>query len=211
MRIAQGTQEGGVVVGNTYDKYGSRNPVVRYLMRGFERSLQALVTKTDAKEIHEVGCGEGYWTLRWQREGYEVRGSDFSMQAIKLAQTNAGNDQIYLKVASIYELAPPNDAAKLVVCCEVLEHLEDPVRALEVLKTLASPFLIVSVPCEPIWRILNLIRGFYWADLGNTPGHLQHWSKRAFIELIANYFEILDVRSPPPWTMILAKRKGDNT
>jgi SAM-dependent methyltransferase len=207
MRLAKGTQENGVVVGNTYDKYGSRNPVVRYLMQGFERSLQTLVTKTGAKEIHEVGCGEGYWTLRWLKEGYQVRGSDFSVRAIELARINADSDKVDLKVASVYDLTSPSDAAELVVCCEVLEHLEDPERALGVLKTLASPFLIVSVPCEPVWRILNLIRGSYWKDLGNTPGHRQHWSKRAFVELVGAYFEILDVQSPLPWTMILAKQE----
>jgi SAM-dependent methyltransferase len=207
MRLAKGTQENGVVVGNTYDKYGSRNPVVRYLMQGFERSLQTLVTKTGAKEIHEVGCGEGYWTLRWLKKGYQVRGSDFSVRAIELARINADSDKVDLKVASVYDLTSPNDAAELVVCCEVLEHLEDPERALGVLKTLASPFLIVSVPCEPVWRILNLIRGSYWKDLGNTPGHRQHWSKRAFVELVGAYFEILDVQSPLPWTMILAKQE----
>ena len=33
----------GTVTGNTYDKYGSTNPVVRRLMAGFERTLDALL------------------------------------------------------------------------------------------------------------------------------------------------------------------------
>ena len=32
----------GTVTGNTYDKYGSTNPVVRRLMAGFERTLDEL-------------------------------------------------------------------------------------------------------------------------------------------------------------------------
>jgi 2-polyprenyl-3-methyl-5-hydroxy-6-metoxy-1,4-benzoquinol methylase len=208
MRIAGGTQENGVVVGNSYDKYGSRNPVVRYLMSGFESSLQSLVEKTGAEEIHEVGCGEGHWTLRWLQEGYQSRGSDISKQAIELARTNARPLGLHpqVKVASIYDLVSPTDAAELIVCCEVLEHLEHPEQALEVLNTLASPFIIVSVPREPIWRILNIARGSYCSNLGNTPGHIQHWSKRGFVNLIENYFTIVDVLSPLPWTMILAKQ-----
>src|ERR1700722_4142015 len=152
MRLTKGTEENGIVVGNVYDKYCSQNPIVRSLMRGFENSLQDLVRITGARDIHEVGCGEGYWTLRWLQAGYQVRGSDVSKQAIELALLNAQTLglQAEFKVVSIYELAPPADAAELIVCCEVLEHLEHPGRALDVLMWLASPFLIISVPREPI-------------------------------------------------------------
>jgi SAM-dependent methyltransferase len=209
MKIAAGIREQGVVVGNSYDKYGSRNPVVRRLMNGFEVSLQTLVKKTESREIHEVGCGEGYWTSRWLEEGYKARGSDFSTHAIELARTNAALRAVRpeFKVASIYDLATPQDSAELVVCCEVLEHLEYPERALQVLKSLVERYLIVSVPCEPIWRILNLARGSYCAALGNTPGHLQHWSKKAFIALVSQQFEIVETLSPLPWSMILARPK----
>ena len=55
---------------------------------------------------------------------------------------------------------------------------DDPERALDVLAGLARPWLIASVPREPLWRALNLARLSYVGDLGNTPGHLNHWSKR---------------------------------
>jgi ubiquinone/menaquinone biosynthesis C-methylase UbiE len=208
MRITRGVEENGVVVGNAYDKYNSQNPIVRYLMKGFETSLHSLVKKTGVRDIHEVGCGEGYWTLRWLKEGYQARGSDFSKQAIELARINAQALGLHpeVKVASIYDLVYPTDAAELIVCCEVLEHLEHPEQALRVLKTLASPFIIVSVPREPMWRILNMARGSYCSDLGNTPGHIQHWSTKEFVNLIKNYFTILDIITPVPWTLILAKR-----
>ena len=38
--------------------------------------------------------------------------------------------------------------------------------------------LLVSVPREPLWRALNVARGAYLRELGNTPGHVNHWSKR---------------------------------
>jgi 2-polyprenyl-3-methyl-5-hydroxy-6-metoxy-1,4-benzoquinol methylase len=94
-----------------------------------------------------------------------------------------------------------------VVCCEVLEHLADPARALALLARLAQPHLIVSVPREPLWRILNLARGRYWAALGNTPGHLQHWSARRFLALLHDHVEVREVRTPLPWTMALCRRR----
>ena len=58
--VASGLEEDGVLAGNLYDKYGSRNPIVRWLMRGFAEALEALVDQTQASVIHEVGCGEGH-------------------------------------------------------------------------------------------------------------------------------------------------------
>ena len=87
------------------------------------------------------------------------------------------------------------------LCCEVLEHVPDPARALAVLAALARPHLIVSVPREPLWRALNLARGRYWRALGNTPGHLQHWSTPAFLALLQQHLEVVELRTPLPWTI----------
>lgn len=97
--------------------------------------------------------------------------------------------------------------ADLVVCCEVLEHLNRPEEALRRLQCVVSRNLIISVPREPIWRLLNLARGKYIGSLGNTPGHLQHWSARAFTQLVARYFELVAVRTPLPWTIALCRRR----
>ena len=93
------------------------------------------------------------------------------------------------------------------VCCEVLEHLTDPARALDVLARLAQPNLIVSVPREPLWRMLNIARCRYWQALGNTPGHLQHWSAPSFLGLLEAHVEVREVRTPLPWTMALCRRR----
>ncbi len=72
----------------------------------------------------------------------------------------------------------------MVVTSEVLEHMEDPERALGQLLGVCGGYLLVTVPNEPIWRILNMARGKYWRRLGNTPGHVQHWNKRTLRKLI---------------------------
>ena len=87
----------------------------------------------------------------------------------------------------------------------MLEHLDDPERALDVLAGLAKPWLIASVPREPLWRALNLARLSYVGELGNTPGHLNHWSRRDFVRFLTRRFEVIEVRSPTPWTMVLCR------
>ena len=51
----------------------------------------------------------------------------------------------------------------------------------------ARRHLLVSVPREPLWRGLNVARGAYLSDLGNTPGHVNHWSKRSFVAMLSRH------------------------
>lgn len=87
----------------------------------------------------------------------------------------------------------------------MLEHLERPEDALRILREVAKGWVILSVPREPLWRIMNMARGKYLGDLGNTPGHVQHWSHRGFVEMVSRHLEIVSVRLPMPWTMLLCR------
>jgi 2-polyprenyl-3-methyl-5-hydroxy-6-metoxy-1,4-benzoquinol methylase len=196
--------------GNVYDKYATRNPVERRLVEGFIEALLELVDRTGAREAHEVGCGEGELTMRLARRGLCARGSDLSAEVVAEAARRAADAglEIPFKAAGVTDLLPEPDGAELVVCCEVLEHVEDPERGLEVLAGLARPWLIVSVPREPLWRALNLARLAYVSELGNTPGHLNHWSKAAFLRFLGERFEVVETRAPLPWTMALCRARG---
>jgi SAM-dependent methyltransferase len=198
---------GTTVAGNVYPKYTTRNPLARLLVTNFTTTLRQLVWTSGAREAHEVGCGEGDLSLMLAAAGLNVRGSDLSPEVVSEARRRAparGLD-LSFRVADLYQLEPARDAAELVLCCEVLEHLPEPGRALRILAGLARPYLIVSVPREPLWRVLNLVRGRYWRDLGDTPGHLQHWSTPAFLALLQEQVEVVELCTPLPWTMALCR------
>jgi 2-polyprenyl-3-methyl-5-hydroxy-6-metoxy-1,4-benzoquinol methylase len=181
--------------------------VERRLVRGFLDELERLAIGTGAREVHEVGCGEGELLLRLARRGLRARGSDISENVIGEARQRASAAQldVAFSVASIEALDPLEDSAELILCCEVLEHVVDPRAALEIVAQLASPWAIVSVPREPLWRALNLGRLKYVRALGNTPGHLQHWSRPSFVRFLEQRLEVVAVRSPLPWTMALCR------
>jgi SAM-dependent methyltransferase len=193
--------------GNLYDKYATRHPIERRLVGRFLREVDELVALTGAREAHEIGCGEGEISIRLAQGGIRTRGSDLAVEVIAEARRRAARAgvEVEYRPAPIEELAPERDAAELIVCCEVLEHLPDPDRGLDVLASLARPWLVVSVPREPVWRLLNVARGRYLGDGGNTPGHLNHWSRRGFVGWLSSRFAVVEVRAPLPWTIALCR------
>lgn len=200
--------EGGVIAGNFEDKYSSPNPVARRLMNGFLRNVRELVQLSGCSQALEAGCGEGLLAIHLHMHlGLTLRATDFSHQILAQARSNAAEAgvDIPFEILDLNQTPAEQERADLVVCCEVLEHLENPEFTLSNLVKLAKRRLVLSVPREPIWRGLNMARGKYLSDLGNTPGHLQHWSRRSFINMVSRHAEVLEVRSPLPWTVVLAK------
>ena len=195
--------------GNYYDKYRTANPIARWLMQGFLDAFDALSSRVPVCAALEIGCGEGELSIRLARRGFVVCGCDISagiLEEARLRALQAGVDVVF-RTQSIESIDVRVEGSPLVVCCEVLEHLEDPRRGVETLADLAQPWLITSVPREPLWRGLNIVRGKYLGDFGNTPGHVNHWSRTGFLELLAPRFDVVEMRSPLPWTMALCKRR----
>jgi 2-polyprenyl-3-methyl-5-hydroxy-6-metoxy-1,4-benzoquinol methylase len=195
-----------VPTGNTFDKYGSTNPVVRRLMAGFERDLGELFTRAAPESVLDVGCGEGVLTERWADAGAHVVGID--LEDPKLAAEWAARrerENLSFQAVAPGDLPFGDGEFELVAAIEVLEHVPDPERTVSEMARVARRHLLVSVPREPLWRMLNVARGAYVTDLGNTPGHVNHWSRRGFVQLLARYGEVVQTRSPFPWTMLLVR------
>jgi SAM-dependent methyltransferase len=167
------------------------------------------VDRTGAREAHEIGCGEGELAIRMARRGLRIRGSDLSPEVIAEARTRAAAAglEIELKATGVEGLDPAEDAAELILCCEVMEHLPDPEAGLDTVARLARPWAIVSVPREPLWRGLNMARGRYLGELGNTPGHLNHWSRAELARFLERRLEVVELHSPLPWSMALCRSR----
>ena len=196
----------GTVTGNTYDKYGSTNPVVRRLMASFERTLGELFERAAPRSVLDVGCGEGVLTHKWAQtvEG-RVVGLDLEDPAIQSEWEQRGAANLEYRVMKAENLPFADGEFTLATAIEVLEHVPDPEHTVAEMARVASGHLLVSVPREPLWRGLNMARGAYLRDLGNTPGHVNHWSKRSFVELLSRHGEVVEARSPFPWTMLLVR------
>jgi SAM-dependent methyltransferase len=196
-----------VVTGNTYDKYGSTNPVVRRLMGGFERTLDELFGLAAPSTVLDVGCGEGVLTCQWaDRPGVQrIVGIDLEDPKLQTEWRQRSRPNLEYRTMRAENLPFADGEFALASAIEVLEHVPDPEHTVAEMARVASDHLLVSVPREPLWRGLNVARGSYLRDLGNTPGHLNHWSKRAFIGLLERHGTVVEARSPFPWTMLLVR------
>ncbi|MBA3303247.1 MAG: class I SAM-dependent methyltransferase [Acidimicrobiia bacterium] len=198
------TSAEAVPTGNTYDKYASANPVERRLMATFLTQLRRALPDVAPARVLEVGVGEGEVALR-VRERYPgafLTGVDLPDPT--LADHWAQRD-LPASFADVGALPFPDRSFGLVLAIEVLEHVPSPEDALAEIARVASGQVVLSVPREPLWRMANLARGKYVATFGNTPGHIQHWTRRSFTRLVSRHLQVTGVQTPPPWTMVSAR------
>lgn len=190
--------------GNTYDKYRSANVLERRLVRGFFDALGGVLPERAPATVLDVGAGEGEVSahVRSLFPGATVVGADLPDAGLGAHWAASGLPAVFADIARLPFAAGTFD---LVLAIEVLEHVPDPPAALAELDRLCRRDLVVSVPREPVWRAANMARGRYLRALGNTPGHVQHWSSRRFSSLVGSRFEVVAVRRPFPWTMVRAR------
>ena len=194
-----------VPTGNTYDKYGSKNPLVRRMMSGFHSALDELWDHASPASVLDVGCGEGVLTEEFAErlDSRRIVGVDLDDPKLRAEWATRTRPNLEYRAVEPGDLPFEDGEFDLAAAIEVLEHVPDPQRTLAEMARVAERWLLVSVPREPVWRALNMARGAYLRDLGNTPGHVNHWSRRSFVELLARHGQVAEVRTPFPWTMAL--------
>jgi SAM-dependent methyltransferase len=199
-----------VPTGNTFDKYGSANPVVRRLMAGFHGTLDELWARAAPESVLDVGCGEGVLTRAWAERLGDGRivGIDLDDSKLRAEWARRSRPNLEFRAEEATSLSFGDDEFDMATAIEVLEHVPEPEATIAEMARVARRWLLVSVPREPLWRGLNMARGAYWRSAGNTPGHVNHWSKRGFVELFGRHGEVEQARSPFPWTMLLVRVGG---
>ena len=196
-----------VPTGNTFDKYGSTNPLVRRLMGGFHSALDDLWERAEPRSVLDVGCGEGVLTEEWAERLGERRivGSDLDDEKLRAEWARRRRPNLEFRCEAATRLGFADDEFDMSAAIEVLEHVPEPEATVAEMARVAERRLLVSVPREPLWRGLNVARGAYWRSLGTPTGHANHWSRRSFVELMSRHGKVEEARSPFPWTMLLVR------
>jgi ubiquinone/menaquinone biosynthesis C-methylase UbiE len=193
-------------IGNATPKYEASNPVVRRLLDRFLRRVDEAAANLAPGSVLDVGCGEGIVTERLAKllAPAQVRGVDADEARLSEEWRERSAPNLSFAAGSAYELPFADGSFELVCAVEVLEHLERPRDALAEMRRVSGRALLLSVPNEPSWRISHLLAAKNVRAFGNTPGHINHWSKQAFAELVAEYGRPEMVAGVFPWTLVVA-------
>jgi 2-polyprenyl-3-methyl-5-hydroxy-6-metoxy-1,4-benzoquinol methylase len=199
------TQKETNIGGNYYNKHRSLNPIVKYLMKNFYNTYIKLVLKENISNMVDIGCGESHLVNilgnEFIKRGLNIKKDAFDIDPGIVKIANVTYPNLNVRGGNILTLKGNYD---LLIASEILEHLIDYKAAILNCKKIAK-ICIFSVPNEPWFRIANIIRLKYLKRLGNTPGHINYWSKHNFKKLLKNYFNNVEIYTTGLWTIAVCK------
>jgi SAM-dependent methyltransferase len=177
--------------------------VVRHLVARFLQRIGSLVEAQGPRRVLEVGCGEAVVIQYLSGRLPGVRFVGAELDGAALARGRVRCPGVPLVQADAYQLPFRSRGYDLVLCLEVLEHLEDPGRALRELRRVSRGGCLLSVPHEPFFRLGNLFRGKNVLRLGNPSDHVQHWGAADFASFCGAELAVRTATGSFPWLIVL--------
>lgn len=185
-------------------KYRSKNPLKRRLIRRFVTQLHELFEAVSpVSSVLEIGVGEGFLSGFLATLHRDVKFSGVDLNERDLALLTQKFPAIETYCASIYDLDALPGGFDVVICAEVLEHLEQPKLALDQIKRRSPKHVILTVPHEPWFMLSNLLMGKNVKRWGNDIEHINHFNVGSFRKLLEDDFELRAVTTSYPWILAL--------
>jgi SAM-dependent methyltransferase len=119
----------------------------------------------------EVGAGDGRFVSRLAAAGFEARGIEPSASGARLAHSRGAP----VERATLEELEGELGGLDAVIAWHVLEHLDDPVRALERIAAWLRPGGRAVVACPNLASLQARIGGDRWFHQ-DVPRHRSHFT-----------------------------------
>jgi len=190
---------------DNFKKHTSKNPLKTVFLNTYYKTFVKELKKLEIKNVLDIGCGEGFILnkLKQERIGESWEGIDYSKEAVEIGKKI--HSYLDLTQGSIYDSKFKDNSFDLVVCTEVLEHLENPQIALKEVVRISKKYILFSVPNEPLFLLSNFTQ---W---GKDIGHINHWTFWQFEKFVGENIDskvtILSRKHPFPWTMLLLEKK----
>lgn len=190
-----------------FQKHTTKNPIGRLFLNNFLNAVVKATKPLNIDSVLDVGCGEGFTLARLQKEkiGESFEGIEYDERAIELG--NKLYPRLTIEKGDIYKLPYKDNSFDLVVCTEVLEHLDNPRKAYKELIRVSKKYILLSVPNEPFFTIQRMARFQNILHLGAHPEHIQHWTVFAFTKFVkVRGVKLVTRKFPIPWTMVVLKK-----
>ena len=175
-----------------FEKHTTKNPLKKLMVDGLNKKIisdLALISKHIKGEkitILDAGCGEGFTDelLLSEIDNISVTGFDYSDQALEYARKM--NPSVEYIQGNINHLPFEDKSFDIVLCTEVLEHLDSPDKALSEIFRVAKKCVYITVPHEPWFCMGNLLVLKNVKRLGNPIDHVNHWTVASFGKFLKN-------------------------
>lgn len=189
----------------TTAKYRNPSRVQRALIRRFVARLHALfVAANPVSRVLEIGVGEGFLSGYLSERFPDKHFTGVDLEPSKLDGLRRHFPRIETHVGNAYDLGFLPGPYDLVICAEMLEHVDEPLRVIDQALAHGPRRLILTVPHEPWFQLSNLARGKNLRRLGNDPEHVQHWGPRSFRAMLESRCEVMESTTSYPWLLVLA-------
>jgi SAM-dependent methyltransferase len=146
-----------------------------------------------AGHLLDIGCNEGRGLVLYAQNGFQAEGLELNENAAAVAR--AKGFRVY--TGALERLAPA-EPFDVVVLSNVIEHLPDPVAALQTVHWLLRPGGQVWISCpngNSLWR---RIFGRRWINY-HVPFHLWHFSPDTLREILTRAdFRIVEIQTLTP-------------
>ncbi len=189
-----------------YDKFQTKNPIVRKLIDKFYGTITDLAAIQPGETILDAGCGEGETFERLRVEGSCATGLDINPDSLNFAQKR--HKEALFCSGSLYHLPFEDNQFDKVFCLEVLEHLQYPERAIAELNRVTKKDIFLSVPHEPWFILGSLARGKYLSNFGNHPEHINHWRVGTFRNFLQTRIRVRSIQSSLPWIIAHCEKRS---
>lgn len=190
-----------------FEKHTTKNPIGKIFLDNFLSTAVKSIKYLNIDSILDVGCGEGFTLAKFKKEkiGKNYEGIEKDDQAIELSKKLYPS--LNIQKGDIYTLPYKSNSFDLVVCTEVLEHLDNPKKAYKELIRVSRKYILLSVPNEPWFTFQRMARFQNIMHLGAHPEHIQHWTHSAFLKFVkVKGVKVVEKKLPIPWTMVLLKK-----
>lgn len=193
-----------------YRKFQQRNPLMQAVFAHFFGRLAGVIEPLERSSVLDAGCGEGETIerLRPLLPGDTV-GVDRNPACIDYSHRR--HPGFEFGVHDITSLPFEDDRFDLVICTEVLEHLDRPEDALAELIRVGRHHLVVSVPHEPWFDLTNRVARLFTPSAMDPAEHVQHWTPGALRRLLEPWGNRVDVRLAASWILAHVVLDGDGS
>jgi SAM-dependent methyltransferase len=190
-------------------KYSNKNPVQRLVLDRFFDAVVREIRTLRPRSTLDFGCGEGLFLQKLKDRGLVLDGfCGIDLRADALEHARNLHPEYRFECVDLLRWNRPAASFDLVIASEVLEHMPEPASVLARLTHFSRQHLLLTVPWEPWFRLMNLLRGRDIGRLGNHPEHVNLWSFSGFCRFLESHVRIVRAYTVFPFTVVVAATRG---